>query len=207
MRRRAVHPDLAVTVECHEPPRGVDERLTTVRSRRAARRWPPSSRRRHHPAGRPRFADRTPGSRRGRGRPAGRRRTREVVVPPGSARARASGTGRSPTGPREQQFVGAVRDRRRGVAVGRAAVRRVVLEAAVRAADCGEGVTTIPSARAAGRRRCAEERRGSPPASGCKPSRESITHRNARPRPAPRGRSPTPAPRARACRGEENRGR
>ena len=133
VRRRAVHADLAVPVERHEPPRRVDERVddgeveaVALGDRRPVVDARPAERvgADVHAGG----ADR----RRGRRRSAGRRRTcrgSRTARPP--ARAVANGTRRDAGQAGGEQLVGAPGDPAGGVGVGRAAVGRVVLEPAV----------------------------------------------------------------------------
>ena len=142
VRRGAVHPDLAVPVQRHEPPGRVDQRVDHGQVEAVPLGdLAPVGRRSRRRAGRRRCARPPRGSLEVEHRRAGRRRrcprkSYAAGVPPGPGRTGPAG--RSSRPPRDQ-LVGAVRDPAGGVGVGRAAVRRVVLEAAVGRAGCATG--------------------------------------------------------------------
>ena len=205
-RRGAVHPDLVVPVERHEPPGRVDQRVHHGQVEAGAgRRSRPSRRRSRRRAGRRRSARRPRGSGRGRARTAGRRRrcpgSRTPRRPAGPAR---TGIRRTSASPPRDQLVGPLGDHARRVGVGRTAVRRVVLEAAVgRRVVRGRDHDAVGQTRA-GRQVLAavgaEDRVRDRRASACS-RRGRRPARSRRWRRAPPARWPRPARRDRGCRG------
>ena len=207
VRRRAVHPDLAVPVEGHEPPRRVDERVDhgQVEAVPLGDRAPVVDARAAQRVGADAHAG-VAGSRRCRRRSAGRRRTSPRksygVTRPSRARANGDPADALEVGP--DQLVGAVR-RSRSVASVSAGPPwgGLYLKPPSRGGLCdGRDDDAVGQAAAgrAGRRwraRIAWETAGR--------RRVAVARRRPAPsrrwRPAPRAPSPRPARTARGCRG------